>query len=197
MNIIARPYGSEMCYCRPDTTWQKEDRDFYSPNGIESISWAPVLFARISKAGKCVSAKFASRYYDALNFGALLYCHLRHPEERNLFRHPEKRSDVRISCVDHSSILPFPLYNPVVMENEENEFVVKKNGETLFCCKASGVKAIEDAICQASQFTSLRIGDMIAVELTPLQPLATRDEGTSELNAVFCENDIFRFKIIF
>lgn len=184
MNIIARPYGSEMCYCRPDTTWQKEDKDFYSPNGIGSISWAPVLFARISKAGKCVSAKFASRYYDALNFGALLYCHT-------------EENDVRISCVDHSSILPFPLYNPVVMESEENGFVVKKNGETLFSCKTSGVKIIEDAICQASQFTSLRIGDMIAVELAPLQPLATRDEGTSELNAVFCENDIFRFKIIF
>lgn len=184
MNIIARPYGSEICYCRPDTTWQKEDKDFYSPNSIGSISWAPVLFARISKAGKCVSPKFASRYYDALNFGALLYCHT-------------EEDDVRISCADHSSILPFPLYNPVVMENEENEFIVNKNGETLFSCNASGVKSIEDAICQATQFTSLRIGDLIAVELAPLQPLATREEGTAELNAVFCENDIFRFRIIF
>lgn len=184
MNIIARPYGSEICYCRPDTTWQKEDKDFYSPNSIGSISWAPVLFARISKAGKCVSPKFASRYYDALNFGALLYCHT-------------EEDDVRISCADNSSILPFPLYNPVVMENEENEFIVNKNGETLFSCNASGVKSIEDAICQATQFTSLRIGDLIAVELAPLQPLATREEGTAELNAVFCENDIFRFRIIF
>ena len=74
MNIIVKPYGSELCYCRPDTTWERENRDFYVPEGIGNISWAPVIFARVSKAGKCISPKFASRYFDAFGFGMLMYC---------------------------------------------------------------------------------------------------------------------------
>ena len=74
MNITVKPYDSELCYCRPDTTWEKEGRDFYVPDGVEKVLWTPVMFARISKAGKCVGAKFVSRYYDGFGIGALIYC---------------------------------------------------------------------------------------------------------------------------
>jgi hypothetical protein len=45
--------------------------------------------------------------------------------------------------------------------------------------------------------TSLRIGDYVAVELTELQPLAKKEEGEVVLQGLFCENNIFDFKIIF
>ena len=77
MNIIVKPYGSTLCYCRPDTTWERENRDFYSPECVNEICWTPVIFARISKAGKCVSGKFVERYYDGFNFGVLMYCKYR------------------------------------------------------------------------------------------------------------------------
>ena len=186
MNIIARPYGSDRCYCRPDTTLQKENRDLYCPESVESISWAPVIFARISKAGRYVGEKFASRYYDGLNFGTLLYFH------------DSSHSDLAFtSCADHTSILPFPLYNPVVMENGKNSFMIRKDNEVLYTCQADGVKAIEEAIIQASQTTSLRIGDLIAVELSPVSNLASRKDGDIRMDGVFCENDIFAFRIIF
>ena len=74
MNISVKPYGSNLCYCRPDTTWERENKDFYSPECVNEIYWTPVVFARICKAGKCISEKFVERYYDAFNFGALMYC---------------------------------------------------------------------------------------------------------------------------
>ena len=114
MNIIIKPYGSTLCYCRPDTTWERENRDFYSPECVNEIYWTPVAFARISKAGKCVSGKFVERYYDGFNFGALMYCHIGESEFS--------------AYVDHTSILPHPLYNPVVLEGE-NIFEVMRNGE--------------------------------------------------------------------
>lgn len=195
MNIIARPYGSRQCYCRPDTTLQKENRDLYCPESVESISWTPVIFARISKAGKCVGEKFASRYYDGVSFGTLLYFHDS--------CHPEDKGDAGISdlaftsCADHTSVLPFPLYNPVVMENGNNTFVIRKDNEVLYTCQADGVNAIEKAIIQASQKTSLRIGDLIAAELAPIDLLASRKDGDVHIDGVFCENDIFSFRIIF
>lgn len=74
MNIIVKPYGSSICYCRPDTTWERENKDFYSPECVNEIHWTPVVFARISKAGKCVGKKFVERYYDGVGCGMLMYC---------------------------------------------------------------------------------------------------------------------------
>ena len=194
MNIIVKTYGSSMCYCRPDTTWERENKDFYSPECVKELHWAPILFVRICKAGKCIGPKFASRYYDAFNFGALLYC-----------RTSESSEIAFTSCTDHSSLLPAPLYNPLVMENEENIYEVKKNGETIFRShepdQASGgasyKEMIEEAICTASQLTSLRIGDFLAVELAPESLLASREDGETRLKATYCENETFATKLIF
>ena len=198
MNIIVRPYGCDLCYCRPDTTWERENRDLYSPDCVSAWNWTPVLFARISKAGKCISPKFASRYYDSLNFGTLLYI---------------GGADVAPgSCADHTSILPLPLFNPVVMETEGNRFEVVKNEEIIFSLetpvagrlqdgadtKATGlIQAAEAAVCKASQLTSLRIGDYVAVELAPATLLAEKTEGKVSIRATFCENELYNFRITF
>ena len=191
MNIIVKPYGSSLCYCRPDTTWEREHKDFYSPECVNELHWAPIVFARICKAGKCIGGKFAPRYYDAFNFGALLYCHT-----------SESPDIAFTSCADHTSLLPAPLYNPVVMENEDNIFEVKKNGEKIFTSRDISIEAslkevIEDAICKASQLTTLRIGDFIAVELAPVSLMAASCDGETSLKASYCENELFDIKLIF
>ena len=173
MNIIVKPYGSELCYCRPDTTWERENKDFYSPECVNEIYWSPVVFARVCKAGKCVGKKFVERYYDGVGCGMLLYCG-------------------NSAVVDKSSILPHPLFLPVVLEGEK-EFVVNNTHVIL-----SGAKDIlEEAICSASQLTSLRIGDFVAVELKELQKLASKEDGDVAVKGEFCEKEIFSFNIIF
>ena len=199
MNIIVKPYGSTLCCCRPDTTWERENRDFYSPECVNEVTWTPVVFARISKAGKCIGRKFAERYFDGFGCGMLMYC---------------KVGEDLCSCVDRTSILPMPLYNPVVLEND-GDFVVTKNGEPITTERHSSVISTErhspvistersewrnllcEALCSASLLTSLRIGDYVAVELAPQEILATREEGTVSVKGTFCENDIFDFKMIF
>ena len=199
MNIIVKPYGSTLCCCRPDTTWERENRDFYSPECVNEVTWTPVVFARISKAGKCIGRKFAERYFDGFGCGMLMYC---------------KVGEDLCSCVDRTSILPMPLYNPVVLEND-GDFVVTKNGEPITTERHSSVISTErhspvistersewrnllcEALCSASLLTSLRIGDYFAVELAPQEILATREEGTVSVKGTFCENDIFDFKMIF
>ncbi len=187
MNIIVKPYGSCACYCRPDTTWERENKDFYSPECVNELHWAPILFVRVSKAGKCIGEKFASRYYDAFGFGALMYVGDMMP------------CLASASCADHTSLLPFPLYNPIVLENEENTYEVIKNDESIFNIgSGSALKAeIEAAICKASQLTSLRIGDFVAVELAPVALLASRPNGDASLKAVYCENELYNIRLIF
>ena len=179
MNIIIKTYGNALCFCRPDTTWERENRDFYSPECVNEIYWTPVLFARISKAGKCVSSKFVERYYDGFNFGVLMYCSI----------------EGEISAfADHTSILPHPLYNPAVLDSE-NTFEVSHHGEKVKF--GTSRELLEEALCSASRLTSLRIGDYVAVELAPQQLLAARTEGEVSFTGHFCENETFNFKIIF
>ena len=200
MNIIVKPYGSDLCYCRPDTTWERENRDFYSPECVNEVLYTPVVFARVSKAGKCIGNKFASRYYDGVGCGILIYCQL---------------SDSAItSCVDHTSILPIPLYNPGVLEDTK-EFEICKDGEplTVFRSDAADIvlpdttgfshqggdwrHILEDTICKASALTSLRTGDFVAVELGPMTGLSARDSGDIAVKGSFCDNEAFSFKIKF
>lgn len=192
MNIIVKPLGSDLCYCRPDTTWERENKDFYVPECIDVLRWTPIVFVRICKAGKCIGERFASRYYDAFNFGALIYCIGKESGERAF-----------TSCADHSSLLPAPLYNPVVMENEDNEYEVMKDGHAIFGSKEENLEGgklkglVEEAICHASQLISLRIGDFIAVELSSPALLASRDEKEASLKARYCGNSLYDMKIIF
>ncbi len=202
MNIIVKPYGSGLCHCRPDTTWERENKDFYSPECVNEILWTPVVFARVAKAGKCIGSKFAERYYDGVGCGMLMYCMTDHI------------AAATSSCVDHTSILPMPLYNPEVLEGRK-EFIVTKNGNQTDARSIAAVSPVgqndivmstgqgewrhllEDAICNASRLTSLRIGDFVAAELTPLQSLATREESEVSVKGTFCNTDIFDFNIIF
>lgn len=110
MNIIVKPKGSDLCYCRPDTTWERESKDFYVPDYIKEMYWAPVVFVRISKAGKCINPKFVSRYYDSYNFGTLLY------------GQPAEGTGL-ISYMDHTSLLPSPMLGLEDLKEEHRELL--------------------------------------------------------------------------
>lgn len=188
MNILVKTYGSTQCYCRPDTTWERENRDFYSPESVNEIDYTPVVFARISKAGKCIGSKFVERYYDSFNFGVLLYCRT------------EETSDIAFSsCADHSSFLPMPLYNIEVLENGENTFEFFKGDEKVYevSCGEGIKESLEEAICKASVLTSLRIGDYVAIELAGPQHLTSKTAGSTAIKARFCENETISVNMIF
>ena len=186
MNISVQPYGSSRCYCRPDTTWERESKDFYSPESVNTLHWTPVAYVRISKAGKCISGKFVSRYYDGVGFGTLLYIGDFLPDLASA------------SCADHSSILPSPVGGADLLESTDKTYEVFRNGEKVFGCTVEGLKEkVEEAICKASKLTTLRIGDFVAIELAPPAQICDRSEEETKIKAVFGENDLFDFKLIF
>ena len=234
MNIIVKPYGSDLCYCRPDTTWERENKDFFSPECVNEIYWTPVVFARVSKAGKCVGKKFVERYYDGVGCGMLLYCGTsglsvssgdpRNPAtagcalqrstgpfaeslatptrgwENAISDHQPIRQLSHI--VDKTSILPHPLFQPVVLEDEKEFTVSTKVAGTGSNAEASVILSeakdlLEEALCKASELTSLRIGDFVAVELQELQKLASREDGGIAVKGEFCAKKVFSFNIVF
>lgn len=196
MNIIVQTYGGGIC-CRPDTTWERENKDLYSPDFIDGYMYTPVLFARIAKAGKCIGEKFAERYYDSVGYGMLLY-------PAGIFG----KSLAWASCMDHTSVLPFPMYNRITLESPGNRYCICLDGKEIYSTNCGSADMIGKAISELSRYVSIRIGDMIAIELAAPATLIWKAGGLAEsaedgpgdmqaeLSATFCDNELFRFRII-
>lgn len=187
MNILVRTYSGKYIV-RPDTTWERDNEDVFLPDFVDSVSFTPVLFARICKPGRSVSIRFAERYYDGIGYGVLLYpdCLLDGSEE----------GFACASCLDHTSFLPFPLYNKVTLGREGNLFELSSGGEGIFSYNGGRAETVCSAIEEATRYTYIRTGDIIAIELDKRKPLCTRSEGPVHIHGRYAVNEILDFKII-
>ena len=197
MNIVTKTYSGHILV-RPDTTWEKDSEDFYPPESVDTLSYSPVLFARISKPGRSVAARFASRYYDGIGFGVLLY-----PDEM-MDGTPE--GFAQASCLDHTSFLPFPVFKALTLEGKDNRFVLSKDGKEIFSCGTKGrneessfLNMIERAVEEASRMVYLRTGDLISIELAARSILVSRQDapGKTGIEASWCGETTLDFKIVF
>lgn len=193
MNIIVRTCSGQYI-TRPDTTWEKDNEDFYPPEFVERLTFTPILFARISKPGRSVSKQFAHRYYDAINYGVLLY-----PE--NLINGSET-SFATASMIDHTSFLPAPLYNRITLGETENVFKLFAKKETsdekeLFTYNQGTEELINAALSDATQYIYIRTGDILCIELDTRKYLVEKSEGQISLRGTYCNNPLLDFNIIF
>ena len=170
MNIIVRT-ASGRVHVRPDNTLDRYSWDFYVPDGIGTVSASPVVFARITRPGKCVGVKFASRYFEGCGAGVLLY-----PEELAC-EGPEGFADaIRL---DQSSCLPDASVGTLEGAFEVRAEVSGGSGaDVLFSGTADGAdRMLAEAIAEVSVLTLVRTGDLVAVELAPRARVWKKGEG--------------------
>ena len=173
---------------RPDTTWEKDNEDFYPPEFVDELTYSPVLFARVLKPGRSVGRKFASRYYDSVGFGVLLY------PENMLDGTPEGYAQA--ICLDHTSFLPTPMFSPQRLE-EDSRFSLFRNEVELFTFDHPSLDMIEDTLVEATKLLYIRTGDLIAIELSARTPLTTRNKAITNITGTFGQDKVLDFQIIF
>lgn len=188
MNIIVLTHSGRVV-TRPDTSWEKESRDIYLPDFVKTLSLSPVLFIKITKPGRSISEKFASRYYESFGFGCLLYA------ENLLDAHPEAYASA--SCLDHSSILPSQMSPIEVLAQEEQDFRVELNGTQIASCHSPSVGDINKAIATATSHCSVRHGDLIAIELGSRVEFPTQDDDNHHIETYHKENKTILLNIVF
>ena len=196
MNIIVSLFGSNGAdYCfRPDTTLEKESFDYYIPDGVSELTYSPVLFVRLCRAGKAIGERFAGRYYGSGAAAGLSMA----------------------SSLDKTSLLPFPLIDKDVLENGGNSFSLSVNGRSVnehsvnellvnehsvnehsvnersanerslngngtFACHPD-FAGIPEILHRISLRTSLRTGDIVAVELGERLPIHAGEKLCGMLN---------------
>lgn len=186
MNIIVRTYGGHYIV-RPDTTWEKDNEDLYAPEFSGELTFTPVLFARISKPGKYVGEQFASRYFDTVNYGILVY------PMNMMDGSPEAFACA--SCMDHTSFLPFPMYQKIVL-GQGNDFALNVDGNEVFRTSEGTLAMIERAISEATKSIYIRTGDLIAIELAPMSPLMSRETKSISVEGSYCDNFAMSFRIV-
>lgn len=185
MNIaVIRNNGA--VYCRPDTSWEREPSDLYMPDGVSGYHYVPVVFARLCKAGKCIARRFSRRYYDSAGFGVLLY-------DSGLLD-GSADSTASASCADRTTFLPMPLFS--LPSLEDGEYVLMKDGMTLFRTVLGSSEIMDEALEKISSRVSLRIGDIVAIELGDVNPLCGRSGQVSTVSATYCGEEILKFTII-
>lgn len=186
MNIALRTSSGRIVF-RPDTTWERANADVYLPEFVDKVSWSPVVFARLSRAGRSVGRRFASRYYESAGFGVLLY-----PEDM-IDGSPEGYAEA--SCIDHTSFLPDVLFRPEELDSGDL-FTITKDGKEIYSAPSIGRAALEDAIPPVTERLYIRTGDLLAVELAPRAFLTSREEGNAVLRGYFGKTLVLDFKVI-
>lgn len=187
MNIIVKTAAGRYIV-RPDTTWERDSEDLYVPEFVGKMSFTPVLFARVSRPGRSVGEEFASRYFDGIGFGVLLY--------------PEDMIDgtgegfAAASCLDHTSFLPFPIQEIDSLVMEGSCFRLEKDGTVIFAYSEGTREMIEKSIAEATRYIYIRTGDLIAIELDTRKPICTRDESRTTLRTTWRGGESMKFDII-
>ncbi|HAX93239.1 MAG TPA: 2-hydroxyhepta-2,4-diene-1,7-dioate isomerase [Bacteroidales bacterium] len=67
---MGRPYPVEpVVFMKPDSSLLKKNKPFFLPGFSNDIQYELEVVVKISKLGKSISPKFASRYYDEITAG--------------------------------------------------------------------------------------------------------------------------------
>ena len=149
MKIVAYKAGGNYC-CRPDTTLNHNNSDYWCPEGVSLLKAVPCIYTHIDKAGKCVAERFARRYFKTVAFGCLLT-----DAAKGI---PQAVA----TSMDFTSIMDMGWMEAPA----QTALKFDVNGSEIFA--AAGKDYSEDfvrAIVDITRRSTLRIGDIIAIEL--------------------------------
>ena len=137
-----------------DNALLRNNDDFYLPafaNG--EISGVLQLVLRVSKIGKCVAERFASRYYDAVGLGIRF--------QADALANELKRKDmspILASAFDSSAAISSMGCRP----EELPEYALWLNGHEIFRGTVANLpNSPEQVIAKVSAYYMLKIGDFI------------------------------------
>lgn len=165
MNAEAVP----VMFLKPETALLRNHYDFYIPDFSNQIEYETELVLKISKMGKCIDEKFASRYYDQITVGLDITA-------RDLQNEAREKGLPWLLCKGFDSSAPM------------GDFVDKNNYDTIndidFSLKINGNEVqhgntknmifnCDKIVSYISQFVTLKVGDLIMTG-TP--------EGVGKLN---------------
>ena len=157
--------GVEMVL-KGDSCLLNNRKPFFVPDGTDDVCWKACVVLRVSRLGKNIQPRFASRYYDAAAPGADFYAADLLSEART-----SGSSWTEAMCFDFS--LAMGEYGPAECLPED------------LCIAA------DEAVHRASRCTTIRQGDLIYIHRTQPAQKAVREqvitEGSAANPTLYCK----------
>lgn len=154
-----QPDGEPMFFMKPDTALLRNNDTFWIPSFSREVHYETELVVKINRVGKCISEKFAHRYYDEVTLG-IDFTARDLQREAIAAGHPWEKA----KAFDHSAaVAPKWLkLSELDASVEELSFEMSLNGEVRQVGNTSDmIFTVDKIISYVSQFVSLRIGDII------------------------------------
>lgn len=167
MKIIGITHTAEgkAMYIKPDSALLVGGKPFFLPHFSEQIAAHACLTVRINHLGRCIEKQFANRYYDCITLGMNL-------QAADLIAPPYSIDRlIRATGFDNSLVvgewLPASPTIQWTIGTAEEQHTYQT--EDLVC-------PIDEAVSEISQYITIRMGDMIAVDFKDTATLLHKEE---------------------
>ncbi|MBO7228698.1 MAG: fumarylacetoacetate hydrolase family protein [Bacteroidales bacterium] len=144
-------------FMKPDSALLKNNKPFFLPDFSEEIHYETELIVKIDRLGKNISEKFASRYYSSVGLGVDFTA-------RDIQRKTREEGMPWELCkaFDGSAVISEFVPLEQFSGKESLQFHLDINGETVQRGDTKDmIFNINQIIAYASQFFTLKIGDII------------------------------------
>ena len=161
MNIIVFKRDGTWCH-RPDSSLNHIFLDYYRPEFVQRSEVVPVVYTRIVKAGKCIPLRFAQRYFGEYALGCTIN------------DTTPGVSEPMASSLDFTSVLGMDFFPAIGLT--DSRLSLEING-TETCAVSSATLSGEfyKAISAISQRSTIRLGDIVALEIGPAREIVPGD----------------------
>jgi 2-keto-4-pentenoate hydratase/2-oxohepta-3-ene-1,7-dioic acid hydratase in catechol pathway len=144
-------------FMKPDTALVKNNAPVYYPDFTEDLHYEVELVVRISKMGKYIEEKFASKYYDQFGLGIDFTARDIQSELKQKGLPWE-----RAKAFDQSAVIGEFWPKDEFNDHEDISFELLKNNEVVQRGNTSDMLfGIDRLVSNISQICTLKVGDMI------------------------------------
>lgn len=145
-------------FLKPDSSILRDGKPFFLPDFSTDIQYETEVVVRISRLGKCISPRFAHRYYDAVTVGIDFTAR----DLQRAYRaagHPWELS----KCFDNAAVLgDFVPLTQVGGDVQNLDFHLDIDGQEVQHGHTRDMLfKVDDLIAYVSRFMTLKMGDLL------------------------------------
>lgn len=187
MKIVGITYydGTESIVLKSDSSLLVNRKPLFVPDAVSDLQALPCRVLRVSRLGKCIAPKFASRYYDAVAQGIDFFA-------ADILREAKAAGKPWTEAVAFENSLAVGEWIPVEGRQAANSrWLLQRGGQTLELytgLSENEQQVLDNAVAKVSELLTIRQGDLIYVagleapwQLQTEDVLRAESEGTETL----------------
>ena len=187
MKIVGITYydGTESIVLKSDSSLLVNRKPLFVPDAVSDLQALPCRVLRVSRLGKCIAPKFASRYYDAVAQGIDFFA-------ADILREAKAAGKPWTEAVAFENSLAVGEWIPVEsLQAANSRWLLQRRGQTLELytgLSENEQQVLDNAVAKVSELLTIRQGDLIYVagletpwQLQTEDVLRAESEGTETL----------------